>query len=54
MTDYLTLSNKLWVKGVTGEPILYYYADADRVLKIKIIDPNGYYVKDSAGNVISR
>ena len=53
MTDYFTLSDKMWIRGWLSEPVIYYYADADKTITIKLVDPNGNYVTDATDTPIS-
>jgi len=53
MTDYFTLNNKMWIRGWLSEPVIYYYADADKTITIKLVDPNGNYVTNATDTPIS-
>lgn len=53
MVDYFILDTKLFIKGITGQPNIVYYADASKTVTVKLIDEAGNYVTDSSGSPIS-
>ncbi len=53
MTDYFIMSNYMWIKSWTSDPLLLYYSDSDnKDVTIGLYDVNGNAIKDSSGNAI--